>query len=771
MKPVKSKIRILFIEDLPTDAEMAQRELKKHRIDFEARVIDNEINLREAFDNFKPNVIISDYSMPTFDGMTALNITRAQPVYFPFIILTGSMNEETAVACMKAGADDYVLKEKIRRLPFAVEEAIKKTKAKKEKDRIEAQLRASEKKFRDIFKKHSAVKLLIDPENGAIVEANEAAEGFYGWKVQELEQMNVAQINTLSQAEIKNEIEKARALNKTHFEFKHRKADGSICDVEIFSSKIEIENKEYLHSIVHDVSDKKQTEEQLKLLSRSVEQNPVSIVITNHHGNIEYVNPAFTKISGYSFDEVKGKNPRVLQSGQHPPGFYQNLWDTILSGKNWGGEFHNKKKNGEYYWEESIISPILDSQGNITHFVAVKEDITQQKHDEEERNRLQQQLYQAQKMESVGRLAGGVAHDINNKLTLIMGYSELGLGHLKEGQSFYNEFKQILQAGQQSRDITRQLLAFARKQTIAPEVLDLNEIVTDMLKMLQRLIGEDIKLAWIPAKTIWPVKMDPAQIDQILANLSVNARDAIEGVGEIRISTKNTILDESSCSDNPLFIPGQYVLLEISDTGCGMDNETQANIFEPFFTTKSTGKGTGLGLSTVYGIIKQNNGCIDVQSEPGKGTTFKLYLPRYKGKSEPKSVKRTDEVPYGKGETILIVEDEYAILSLTKVMLKELGYNVLAATTPNEALVISRTHSTGIDLILTDVIMPEMNGRILADELLKVYPNIKVLFMSGYTADVIAKQGKIRKGMNYIQKPFHIKQLGTQVRKALEGKS
>jgi nitrogen-specific signal transduction histidine kinase/CheY-like chemotaxis protein len=385
-----------------------------------------------------------------------------------------------------------------------------------------------------------------------------------------------------------------------------------------------------------------------------------------------------------------------------------------------------------------------------------------------EHRKLEAQLRQAQKMESVGRLAGGVAHDFNNMLGVILGHVEFALEKADENHDLVSDLNEIQKAAKRSADITKQLLAFARKQTISPRKLDLNDTVESMLNMLRRLIGEDINLAWNPGKQLWPVKMDPSQVDQILANLCVNARDAIEGVGKLTIETGMKTFDPAYCADHAGFVPGGFVVLAVSDDGCGMDKKTLNNIFEPFFTTKDVGKGTGLGLATVYGIVKQNNGFINVYSEPDQGTTFRIYLPRCVAADEPSVVVNSEKpVPTGT-ETILLVEDESAILRMTQMMLERKGYSVLPAATPAEAMDLAKTHADNIHLLMTDVVMPEMNGRDLAKHLTGLFPDIKLLFMSGYTANVIAHQGVLDEKVAFIQKPFSMKDLAEKVREVLD---
>jgi signal transduction histidine kinase/CheY-like chemotaxis protein len=386
----------------------------------------------------------------------------------------------------------------------------------------------------------------------------------------------------------------------------------------------------------------------------------------------------------------------------------------------------------------------------------------------EHREEIEGQLRQAQKMDAIGRLAGGVAHDYNNMLTVIIGYAEMALEQISENNPLHNFLQQIFDAAKRSMDLTRQLLAFARRQAISPKVLDINAVVSSMLKMLQRLIGEDIHIIWIPCDDVWSVKIDPSQVDQIMANLCVNSRDAISGVGKLRIQTENIELDESYCSEHCGFKPGQFVQLTVSDNGIGIDSEIIDKIFEPFFSTKAIGRGTGLGLATVYGIVKQNGGYVNVYSEPGVGTTFKIFLPRVDRKIDEIADQSTSAAHKGNGESIMLVEDDTAILELTNKMLTKLNYQVLAVNSPLEALSVAEQYQNTIDLLLTDVVMPELTGNDLAQKIISIYPDIKVLFMSGYTVDTIVDQGVLEDNMCFIEKPFSISKLSEKVREVLK---
>ncbi len=508
----------------------------------------------------------------------------------------------------------------------------------------------------------------------------------------------------------------------------------------------------------------KQAEKELRLsqerMQAILEASPDPVVVYDNLGHPTFLNPAFSRLFGWTHEELLDRRiPFVPESEK------EATQATIKKLFQKGGtiSFETKRLTKDERQLDVLVSAaiISDEQGQANGMVVNLTDLSHLK-------KMERQLHQAQKMESVGRLAGGVAHDFNNILSVIIGYTELALDQVEPTQSLYSALQEIHKASQRSANITQQLLAFARKQTIAPKIIDINKIVRNMLSMLHRLIGEDIDLIWSPGREIWPIKVDPSQIDQILANLCINARDAIAGVGKITLETIRTTLDEDFCANHPGCLPGDYVMLAVTDDGTGMDPNTVKNCFEPFFTTKNMDKGTGLGLATVYGIIKQNDGYIDVASKPNAGTTFKLYLPRHKTQAEPLLENRTQQPVVGGNETILLVEDELSILKMAKKMLERMGYNVLVAPTPEESLTWVQQHDGPIHLLITDVIMPGMNGRELADKLKSIYPNIKYIFMSGYTANVIADQGVLDVGVNFIQKPFSAKGLSNKVREVLD---
>lgn len=515
-----------------------------------------------------------------------------------------------------------------------------------------------------------------------------------------------------------------------------------------------------IDELKREVEERKKTEAERELLMAAIEQAAEVIIITDTEGSIQYINPAFEVATGYAKKDVIGKNPRILKSGIQDQAFYHDLWDTISSGKTWHGRMINKRKNGETYTDEATISPVRDVKGNIINYISTRRNIT---HELE----LEKQYHQSQRLESIGRLAGGVAHDFNNMLSVVMGYSELALAKNVPDPNTQAALEGILNAAMRSADLTRQLLAFARKQTIIPKILNLNDTIENMLKMLRRLIGEDIELLWKPASNLWRVKIDPSQIDQILVNLIINARDAILKSGMITIETHNFEIDDVYCRTHLDTVPGSYVRLVVSDNGCGMDKETMANIFEPFYTTKEQGKGTGLGLATVYGIVKQNDGFINVYSETGKGSIFNIYFSRAEADAKPATLPK--KVPTG-NETVLFVEDNPEILKIGSNLLERLGYTVLSANRADEAIRFAERHTGELPLLVTDVVMPEMNGRDLYKKLLQRFPNLKCIYMSGFTVDIISHYDVLDKEVNFIQKPFSMKDLAAIVRNILDGK-
>ncbi len=524
--------------------------------------------------------------------------------------------------------------------------------------------------------------------------------------------------------------------------------------------------------VVRDITKRKQDEASLRDEKEFTEtalnaQQDTFFLFEQATGKALRWNRAFNNITGYTNEEISAM---VAPNSYYTPDDLERagiLIQDVLEKGVGSIELELICKDGHKVPTEYNVSMIKNKEGEPKYIISIGRDITERKQAERSRQKLEAQLIQVQKMDAVGRLAGGVAHDFNNMLTIIIGVADLAMIKLQPSDTYYSEFCEIMEAGKRSANLTRQLLAFARKQAIVPKVIDFNNTVESMLKMMRRLIGEDIDLLWKPSTNLWAVKMDSIQIDQILANLMLNARDAIKNIGKVTIATDNIVFDKTYCDSHSYFVPGQYIMLSINDNGCGIDQEALENIFEPFYTTKEAGKGTGLGLATVYGIVKQNNGFINVDSNPGEGTIFKIYLPRYQDKKIKISAECPREVVIGGMETILLVEDEPMVLEITKSMLEKLGYKILSAVTPGDAIRLAEKYSDKIHIVITDIVMPGMNGRDLVKLLNSHYPDLRSIYMSGHTADIIASHGILDEGVQFIQKPFSITDLAAKVKAVL----
>ncbi len=527
-------------------------------------------------------------------------------------------------------------------------------------------------------------------------------------------------------------------------------------------ASLALENARLNEESQRELSERRRVEENLRKLSVAVDQNPASIVITDTSGAIEYVNPHFTELTGYSFAEAVGQNSSILKSGETSPEQYRQLWQTILSGGEWRGEFHNRKKNGELYWEQALIAPIRDESGAYTHFIAIKEDIT-------ERKQLELQLRHSQKMDAVGQLAGGIAHDFNNILTAIVGYASIIQLKLPEGSSLKKSAEQITATAERGATLTQGLLAFSRKQASNPVTVDLNEIINRVHQLLLRLISEDIHLQINLDPQILPIMADSGQIEQVLMNISTNARDAMPRGGTIVLTTEAVTINSDFVLAKGFGRPGRYALLTCSDSGEGMDEEVVKHIFEPFYTTKEIGKGTGLGLSIVYGIIKEHNGYTLCHSTTGRGTTFQIYLPLLDTVPvvAEEKVKGAMADAHGR-DFILLAEDNEKARGLAREILEEFGYAVIEAVDGEDAVEKFLAQRERISLIILDVIMPKMNGREAYDSMRRAAPNVPVLFCSGYSKEVMASQGGMEEDMNFLPKPFTPKELLMKIREVLD---
>ncbi len=635
-------------------------------------------------------------------------------------------------------------------------------------------IRQSEIKFRTIFENAPYAISISSLEDSKFIDGNQAFLDTLGVSKEELHLKSPSDFSTLSDEEvtelIEELLEKGVASNRETLSIKNGKPKYTKFSCVL----MEDQGKKQVMALAEDITQAKlaeialiESEMRFRMLFKMA---PVPMAHISRNGELLDLNDRLTQAMGHTISEVPTLE-RAWDLAMPDPELREAVtgrWKRDLEDAIASNSDMEPFECPLHYMDGSVHNLIISTKLINDSIIVSFFDITDRKKAEKEREKLQAQLYNSQKLEAVGILAGGVAHDFNNMLGGILGYTELTLSDMSPDDPSRDNLLNILKATRRSADLTRQLLTFARKQTISPVVLNLNESIESVLKMVRRLIGENIDLAWHPGSDTCVVRMDPTQLDQILINFCVNARDAITDVGKITIKTDTVSFDQKYCDNHAYLKPGNYVMLAVSDDGSGMEKETMEHIFEPFYTTKDPGKGTGLGLATVYGVVKQNNGFINVNSESGKGTTFSVYLPLVEEEASEKEKRGTDTIPRGNGETVLLVEDDETVLSMASIMLGKLGYRVFTAGTASEGFSIAEEHKAGIQVLVTDVIMPKINGRELAERIELIIPEIKILFMSGYTSTIIAHHGVLDEGINFIQKPFSVNDLAFSMQKVLQ---
>lgn len=710
------------------------------------------------------DVFLVDYRLGAENGLDLLRAATAKNVRTPFILLTGQGDQEIAVEAMKAGAVDYLVKGQID--PILLERSIRHALDRK---RVEAELYESEARFRQLADNIDEVFWMADANTHQVLYYSPAYERVWGGAREQA----YAQPDTWSKSihpEDRPRVDSALVQLRhgpATAEYRIHRADGQVRWIRDRAFPVRDASGTVIRfaGIAEDFTERKLSQETQVRLSAAIEQTAEVIVVTDEKGIIQYVNPAFERVTGYTRAEAVGQTPRLIKSEKTAVDMYRALWAELNAGKVWGGQLTNRRKDGSHYDIEITITPVRDSAGKIINHVAVSRDVTYQRS-------IEDQLRQSQKMQAIGRLAGGVAHDFNNMLTVITGYCALLAQQTAATDPRSREINEIQKSADRAAGLTRQLLAFSRKQLINPQVLDLNIILGGMEKMIHRLIGENIEMRTSLAVDVHPVKADAGQIEQVIMNLAVNARDAMPSGGKVIIETDNITLEELRHQlPGTDFTPGEYVRVCVSDTGTGMTDEVKAHLFEPFFTTKELGQGTGLGLATCYGIIKQSGGHILIYSEPGHGTTVKVYLPACAPSLTSPRLPVASEKSMVRGAgTILVVEDEEALRELAAFVLRDCGYEVLTAATGVEGLTVARANPDNLDMILTDVIMPQMGGKEMIERLQPLPAHIKVMFVSGYTDDALAEHGILDPNIAFLEKPFSPARLTQKIHEVMSGK-
>jgi PAS domain S-box-containing protein len=821
-------LHLLVLEENPHNAALIVETLKEAGYACQWERITTQSEFLAHLETWPYDVVLASDSLSTLDGLTALRLLREQDSDLPFILISDTVNQEIAIESLNAGVTDYVFREHLSRLVPAIPRALRERKEKQQRQRAERLLdtlnraalaTASAATPQEIFTTMSEMlqelglsyillttderqttlrptymslapnlvrtirnltgltperftipikrvdvykKAVWDKQTVFVQNAEEAMRqilpgAFKGLAGQVIRMLDYSK-SMVAPLIIDNVVIGILAVNSNDL------VADDLPAITAFAHQIATawHRAQLFEQARHELAKRRQAEEASVCLTTAIEQAAEMVVITDTEGAIQYVNPAFEQVTGYSRQEVIGQNPRILNSGRQNAAFYRALWATIASGEVWRGRFVNRKKDSSLYTAEATISPVRDETNVVTSYVAVKRDVT----DEIE---LEERYRQAQKMEAIGRLAGGVAHDFNNLLTVIQGYTDLALAQLERDHPVSTDLSEIARAAAQASALTAQLLTFSRHQALEPSLIDLNELVKNATKMLRRLIGEDIELHLVAHPTLGRVLADAAQIEQVIMNLAVNARDAMPRGGTLTFETHNISLDKAYAEVHPGVNPGAYVQLAVSDTGTGMTKEVQAHLFEPFFTTKAEGKGTGLGLATVWGIVEQSEGHIEVYSELGIGTTVKVYLPRVDAAIKDTELEMDRKALPRGNETVLLVEDEEPVRELAGIALQKQGYTVLSAGHPNQALLLGKQYAEAIHLLVTDVVMPSLGGRELAERLRQSCPEMLVLYISGYSNDAIAQHGVLAPGITLLPKPFTPAALAHKVREVLDG--
>jgi PAS domain S-box-containing protein len=741
------KLNILLVEDVQTDAELVRREMERAKLFCDFRQVETRDEFNRELGAFGPDIILADYSLPQFSALDALELLKERNSNVPLILVTGSNSEEIAVRCIQDGAEDYILKSSLKRLPGAVLRTLKKSRAERERVDTERALRRSEEQYRLITENTRDLICLLDLQCNFLY-ASPSHELVLGRPVKDLLGQRSGDLIHHDDARVlKETLDEALFFREgRNVELRFRHANGAWVTFESAASFIFDETGKAQRALLvsRDTGDRKRAEKEIRKLAAFPRFNPNPVLEFTADGSLTYFNDAALEMAR----SLKKNHPQsilplntativkmCLSTGQNKLHLDTNISGRVLS------------------WS---FFPVMANQ--VVHCYA--EDVT-------ERLNLEAQLRQAQKMESVGQLAAGVAHDFNNILTIIQGHAGLLNSESKLDPDLAESTRQIAIAAERAANLTRQLLMFSRKQIMQPQLLNLNEVITNVSKMVRALTGEQVALKRQFMDELPPIYADAGMMEQILVNLSVNARDAMPRGGTLTVMTHFVEIDQGYVHRHPEAKPGNFVCLSVSDTGHGMDAATLARVFEPFFTTKEIGKGTGLGLATVYGIVKQHQGWAEVESQVGQGTTFKVYLP-VATKAAPRDAgMKPREVPGG-DETILVVEDEPALRELVQEILEKKGYRVLEASTGVQALKIWEKHKDDIDLLLTDMMMPEgVSGRELAERVLEERSDLKVIYSSGYSLDVVNSDTAVKDGMNFLQKPYDPETLARTVRDCL----
>jgi PAS domain S-box-containing protein len=758
-------LRVLIIEDSESDARLIVRLLNRADYTIVHERVETASEMRTALGSQDWDIVIADYSMPLFDALSALKIVHEYGRDIPFIVVSGSIGEDTAVALMKAGAHDYVMKDNLSRLVPAVQRELSDAEVRRKRRRAEKALRESEERYRALYEDNPSMYFTMDAQ-GTVLSVNRFGAQELGYEAGELVGKPVLNVFHPDDREAVRE-QFAQCLEKpaevAHWEFRKIRKDGSVLWVKESARAVtRADGNPVVLVVCEDITERKQAEEERARLATAIEQAAEGFIVADIEWIVQYVNPAFERISGYGKKEIIGQHLRILKSDKHEKAFYRQIRETLNRGEVWSGRATSKRKDGTLYDVEITASPVRDKAGTIINFVSMHRDITHEV-------RLEKELRQAHKMEAIGTLAGGIAHDFNNILSAIVGFTQMALYKTPQGSSVRRDLERVLAAGSRATSLVRQILSFSRQTEQERKPLSVGPIVKEALKLLRSSlpatieIRQDVSIS--PEECV--VLADPTQIHQVLMNLCANAAHSmrIQG-GILSVNLSGIQADASLVARYPDMKPGPYVRLTVSDTGHGMAPATLDRIFDPYFTTKGPGEGTGLGLAVVKSIVRSYGGIITVYSEPGKGATFHVLLPCVEGAALPEAPE-VSALPTG-AERVLFIDDEQALVDLGKELLESLGYEVVATTSSLEALELFRCQPNAFDLVITDMTMPGLTGMELSRDLMALRPNIPIVLCTGFS-ELINGDGARKIGIReFIMKPYVVSNLATVIRKVIE---
>jgi len=744
---------VLLVEDDQDDVLLIRSVLRRSSASIALQPVSRLSDALEAVRQSPPDVVLLDLNLPDSTGLATLEAIRRADGNLPVVILTGNGDQSLALRAVRAGAQDYLVKGPLdpelltRTLLYAIE-----------RQQVHRALAEQDALARTVFEQVAESIVLVDMASRRVLDANLAFAQLLGYAAAELCQLTLDDFVVLEPGGIEMELAgpfpAGRPIRAERW-YRHR--EGHLVLVETSVSPLRLGRRQVACVAVRDVTARRAADETRRRLAAAMAAAAEAVLITDADGVIRYVNRAFEDLTGYRAEEVLGQTPRVLKSGQHPPVFYERLWRTLRAGEVWRGQVTNRRADGKLYTARATIAPVRDEEGRITEFVAFQQDITGELD-------LQTRLARSQTLQALGELSTGIAHDFNNILMAMLSFADLLGGDIPADDPRAVAVTEVRKAAHRGADLVKQLLAFSRQQVGAPMAIDLNMAIHDLGNLLRRTLGEDVVLEVSLASDLHDVLFNPVQLQQVLMNLAVNARDAMPRGGVLRFTTRN---DED-----------EAVLLLITDTGCGIAPDVLGRIFEPYFTTKSTGQGTGLGLATVYNLVEQAGGRVSVDSAVGRGTTFRLRLPAWRdgldiapagapALGEPAAARSlpVGPPPEGQGETLLLVEDEDGVRLALEAILTRHGYRVLAASHARAALSLAANHVGPIHLLVTDLVLPGMSGSRLAAQLRERRPDLRVLFMTGY-ADHLAHTATAS-GTPWLAKPASSEVLLTKLREVL----